>query len=615
MERPPQQILDYFYKLSDFNPQKRIAAARELIQNEETVKFKDYMLDRLIKGLASGKTGARLGFSTALSAFLHEHNDLLTADEFLKLVDQNLPLTVSKKERPANAIGQHLVFVALYSANVFGDSLRKIINKHIAVLEEATFLRLSFADSIHILFTTMKETVSNKEILPSSDLLKLLELIETIERESKDPSLYGRFSEPIIFALDDKGYLKFTKKALKQEEWSYKRIVPSFWRRSIHTKRAIFEILLELETKTPHTFNFSCSLMERLFKVDYRKRRFFGVTLKPEDDQLLFELFSTAQKKNDEANRPLEVLSVVLRFIQKAAVNEDDIEQLESDSEEAHKLAAKPKKHSRELIDLCLSLVSRKQRLYRTLVQYIISKEFSLFSTEDIQHVVETICRSDKEIFGAGDEMDGDDGDFKPITEEERRAVQEKWAIEATEMESDNDELSEAGDSDDVEEVEDQEGSEEESMEEIESDDDANVKADPKLAANLKSALGKMVLENDDQSDVEMTEEEMELLDKSLGAALRPFTSQAKKETSESARVFRSKCIEILNSYFAIAPEEAIKANIDNLSKLLEFASKRGKPDLTKKVNALTEMIANRDKNLKSLFVKEKSRYVPAKTE
>lgn len=34
MERPPQTVIDYFYKLSDFNPQKRIAAARELLQNE-----------------------------------------------------------------------------------------------------------------------------------------------------------------------------------------------------------------------------------------------------------------------------------------------------------------------------------------------------------------------------------------------------------------------------------------------------------------------------------------------------------------------------------------------------------------------------------------------------
>lgn len=57
------------------------------------------MLDRLIKGLSSGKSGARLGFSTALCVLLHENSSLLSADEFLSLVEEKLPLTVSKKVR------------------------------------------------------------------------------------------------------------------------------------------------------------------------------------------------------------------------------------------------------------------------------------------------------------------------------------------------------------------------------------------------------------------------------------------------------------------------------------------------------------------------------------
>lgn len=34
MDRPPQEIIDYFYKLADYNPQKRILGARQLIENE-----------------------------------------------------------------------------------------------------------------------------------------------------------------------------------------------------------------------------------------------------------------------------------------------------------------------------------------------------------------------------------------------------------------------------------------------------------------------------------------------------------------------------------------------------------------------------------------------------
>lgn len=111
-ERPPQNIIDIFYKLSDYNPQKRLTAARELLENEvfigfkilkqmfivqETINFKDYVLDRLLKGLSSGKSGARLGFSTALSVFLHENPKLMSAQQFLELVEDKLPLSVSKK--------------------------------------------------------------------------------------------------------------------------------------------------------------------------------------------------------------------------------------------------------------------------------------------------------------------------------------------------------------------------------------------------------------------------------------------------------------------------------------------------------------------------------------
>lgn len=55
------------------------------------------MLDRLIKGLSSGRTAARLGFSTALSVFLHENPEALSAEELLALVDEKLTLKVPKK--------------------------------------------------------------------------------------------------------------------------------------------------------------------------------------------------------------------------------------------------------------------------------------------------------------------------------------------------------------------------------------------------------------------------------------------------------------------------------------------------------------------------------------
>jgi hypothetical protein len=110
--------------------------------------------------------------------------------------------------------------------------------------------------------------------------------------------------------------------------------------------------------------------------------------------------------------------------------------------------------------------------------------------------------------------MDEGDGEFKPITEEERRQVLEKWAAEGNGL--DDIAENESGAEDDADD----------SLEEMETDDeDFNAKVDPKLAKNAKAALGHLAFNDSEddggQSDVEMNDEEMEELDQALGAALR----------------------------------------------------------------------------------------------
>lgn len=74
-------------------------------------------------------------------------------------------------------------------------------------------MRLSFADSITMMFTNVKAATNNQhEVLPSKETLKLLELVESIERAEKDDSLYGRFSKDLVCELNDKNYLRFAKK-------------------------------------------------------------------------------------------------------------------------------------------------------------------------------------------------------------------------------------------------------------------------------------------------------------------------------------------------------------------------------------------------------------------
>lgn len=53
---------------------------------------------------------------------------------------------------------------------------------------------------------------SKKEILPSSELLELLKLVEDIERQEKNVDLYGRFSKEVVSNLDDESFVLIAKK-------------------------------------------------------------------------------------------------------------------------------------------------------------------------------------------------------------------------------------------------------------------------------------------------------------------------------------------------------------------------------------------------------------------
>jgi hypothetical protein len=75
--------------------------------------------------------------------------------------------------------------------------------------------------------------------------------------------------------------------------------------------------------------------------------------------------------------------------------------------------------------------------------------------------------------------MDEDDGEFKPITEEERRQVLAKWEAEA---EDDN--------------------NAEDSLSEMETEDENEQEVDPNLKASVKEALGKMSVDENDEEDV-----------------------------------------------------------------------------------------------------------------
>lgn len=84
---------------------------------------------------------------------------------------------------------------------------------------------------------------------------------------------------------------------MKKEPWYYNRLILSFGRRSTETKRQILELLVEWPDKTSQTLGAACSLMERLFKLNYHKKQIHDVRIAPEDETLILNLFAAEEKK------------------------------------------------------------------------------------------------------------------------------------------------------------------------------------------------------------------------------------------------------------------------------------------------------------------------------
>ncbi|KAI6206561.1 hypothetical protein M3Y94_00926500 [Aphelenchoides besseyi] len=167
VERPPDSIINLFYRLADFDAEERIAAAAELLSSEGiSTQYKDYVLDRLIRGLGTGKTACRFGFSIALTGFLDAHPDTLNVDEFLKLVDEKLPLNSQKSESVGNGIGQHLAVLSAYESTAFDSQLRKLVTRHVGLLSDLPFLSLVVVDAISDAAKRLDASEFKKQILP-----------------------------------------------------------------------------------------------------------------------------------------------------------------------------------------------------------------------------------------------------------------------------------------------------------------------------------------------------------------------------------------------------------------------------------------------------------------
>ncbi|KAI6217485.1 hypothetical protein M3Y99_01762400 [Aphelenchoides fujianensis] len=431
----------------------------------------------------------------------------------------------------------------------------------------------------------------------SADLLRLVGLLDAVEGGDFDTrvALPARFSEFLIARLADGEFVQFAQRALEQEHWSFKRLVPAFDARPAATKRRVLAALLAVEPPTAAHFNVLCGLLEQTVRAHYKFGRFAGVSLRPADAEVLLELGAPAKPTGGVADehRPLEVLAAVLRLLGRVAPEEEERRLYAAEAAELRRVARRPAAHSRVLVDLLLSVVARTHRVHRLLAFFVLSRLHALFTAADVAHVVDAVCRADAELAGDGDDA-ADDEEFAPISDAERAAVRRQWAAE-----DDEDERMDTSDEDEEEE-------EEESAEEVSegSDGEEDAPADPQLTARIRTALGRAAFESGDETDedFELDDAQMEQLDRNLAAALRSFTGRGRKERREAVQVFRSKYLELLAAFFAAADEAAVRAALPHVARLGAHLRRHRLPELLKKTSGIAALIAEKHRALKGEF-------------
>ena len=154
--------------------------------------------------------------------------------------------------------------------------------------------------------------------MPSADVLRLVDLIDQVEQGDFDTrvALPQRFTEALVAQLDDAKYLQFAKRvrflfctfqvdcsfgclqALLEPHWSFKRLVPSFSKRSAVTKKSVLKLLASIRPPTETHSAVAGNLLMELFRIVKKYNKIVDVQLSNDDATTL--LASVKAKSKSE---------------------------------------------------------------------------------------------------------------------------------------------------------------------------------------------------------------------------------------------------------------------------------------------------------------------------
>ncbi|GMM34078.1 DNA-directed DNA polymerase [Saccharomycopsis crataegensis] len=176
---------DHYFSLASEIESERISGAISLIKELQAAnepKEWDYALSRLIKGLASPRAAARIGFSTALSEILNilQSEDKITVESYLQILNTQLNVIKSSKkgkDERANLFGHLFGLKSLVNSNLFfkaknfDEVFHKFINEIIELSLSKSWIRES---CFHTLFEFLGKLMPKLKDEQFIDVFKII---------------------------------------------------------------------------------------------------------------------------------------------------------------------------------------------------------------------------------------------------------------------------------------------------------------------------------------------------------------------------------------------------------------------------------------------------------
>uniref|UniRef100_A0AC35TZU6 Myb-binding protein 1A n=1 Tax=Rhabditophanes sp. KR3021 TaxID=114890 RepID=A0AC35TZU6_9BILA len=162
--RPSQDVLTEFYSLAELNAERRIKAVESIVNHEDVLTHRKYILERSVEGLTSSRDGVRLGYVTLFTELLKK----CSKDYEFFMLEQ---IMKEKIESQGHDVGQYSVDIAkvLFMSAILKsgkysseENIKIIVDKLMAILKGSPLLKIFIYETISTQMINIKPDQFNQ---------------------------------------------------------------------------------------------------------------------------------------------------------------------------------------------------------------------------------------------------------------------------------------------------------------------------------------------------------------------------------------------------------------------------------------------------------------------